>query len=66
MVEKKPQLDIDLNNIPENLSYDAMEAKYDFDLENKDRFIGKGTYGQVHLFQNKNDKKEYAAKHMIC
>jgi hypothetical protein len=56
MVENIPLHDIDLEKIPEYLSYEAMEAKYEFDLEDKDRFLGKGSFGQVHLFQNKNDR----------
>ncbi len=56
MVEKNPQPNIDLKKIPDYLSYEAMEAKYDFDFEDQDRFLGKGSFGSVHLFVNKNDK----------
>jgi hypothetical protein len=66
MVEKNPQPNIDLKKIPDYLSYEAMEAKYDFDFKDQDRFLGKGSFGSVHLFVNKNDKQEYAGKHMQC
>ncbi len=66
MVENIPQTHIDLENIPENLSYEAMETKYIFDLNNKKLIIGEGGFGKVYQFINKNDQHEYAAKHMQC
>ncbi len=43
-----------------------MEAKYEFDLADKNQILGEGSFGQVHLFINKNDRQEYAGKHMKC
>ncbi len=43
-----------------------MESKYIFDLDNEQLIIGEGGFGTVHLFTNKNDKQECAAKHMQC
>ncbi len=43
-----------------------MAKKYIFDLNNKKLIIGEGGFGTVYLFFNKNDKQEYAAKHMKC
>ncbi len=43
-----------------------METKYIFDLANKKLIIGEGGFGTVHLFINRNDKQECAAKHMKC
>ncbi len=56
MVEKNPQTNFDVDNIPYYLSYEAMKAKYNFNLADKNRFLGKGSFGQVHLFENKNEQ----------
>ncbi len=66
MVENIPQHHIDLENIPEYLNYEVMETKYNFDLGNQKDIIGKGGFGKVHIFMNKNNKQECAAKHMKC
>ncbi len=66
MVENNLQTNIDLENIPEYLNYEAMETKYIFDLGNEKLIIGEGGFGKVHIFINKNDNQECAAKHMKC
>ncbi len=66
MVEIIPQTHIDLENIPEYLTYKAMETKYIFDLNNKNLKIGEGSFGAVYLFKSRNDNQECAAKHMEC
>ncbi len=43
-----------------------MQAKYIFDLNDKNLIIGEGGFGIVYKFINKNDKRECAAKHMQC
>jgi hypothetical protein len=43
-----------------------MEKKYNFDLGNQKDIIGIGGFRKVHIFMNKNDEQECAAKHMKC
>ncbi len=57
MIANNPQANIDLNNIPAYLSFEAMEAKYEFNLVDKNRVLGEGSYGKVHLFINRNDRQ---------
>jgi hypothetical protein len=40
MVENYPQHNINLDKIPEKLSYEAMEAKYDFNLADENHKLG--------------------------
>ncbi len=67
MIANNPLANFDINKIPAYLSYEAMEEKYDFDLgENDNVLLGKGSFGKVSLFVNKNSRQEYAGKHMKC
>ncbi len=45
MFANNHQANIDLANIPAYLSYEAMEAKYEFDLSDQDQVLGEGSFG---------------------
>jgi hypothetical protein len=55
MENNNPQNLLNLREIQKNHSYDDMVAKYIFNLSDKTKIIGEGSFGKVHIFKNKND-----------
>jgi hypothetical protein len=45
MIANMQQANIDLANIPAYLSYEALEAKYEFDLGDDSLILGEGSFG---------------------
>ncbi len=48
MDSNKNQINFNLEHIPEYLSFEAFEKKYEFNLGNEKNVIGSGSFGEVH------------------
>jgi hypothetical protein len=64
MDSKKNQINFDLDNLPEDLSFEALSKKYAMNLDNEANIIGSGTFGNVHELIKKDDGSVFAGKYM--